>query len=284
MPTILRHFALFLLLACAAALSFAQTKTASIEIAAHITPTNGRAEPVRQFTLYVLTKSYADVVKEISAGDALPTREEFIDNLKCSKELKTWLKDHDVMDLTAPDTDKLITTDDIMDVPEFFDAYQRSNSGGVTAGLPKPKYKESDKDGNPDKYQKQKDEYLAAMRKFIDSHPSTVQGVELELAGVNPKLAWDKLQSDHKHKVAQFAPDTAQVKYLAGKAETDLEGRAFVSGLAPGNYWVSSLGMDANSGDRRLLWDVPVSVQAGQAAYIELSNLNGTDVRSVTNH
>ena len=282
MRTLLRCFATFLVLAGAAALSRAQAKPGAIDISAHITPTGARPEPVRQFTLYVLTKSYAEVVQEVSASDPLPTREEFIDKLKCSPELKKWLKDHDTMDLTAPDLDKVFTTDDIMNVPEFFDAYQRSNAGGVTAGLPKPKYKESEKESNPEKYQKQREEYLAATRKFIDSHPFTVQGMETELAGVNPKLQWDKLQADHKRKVAQLAPDTAQVKYLAGKADTDLDGRALISGLQPGKYWVTSLGMDATSGDRRLWWDVPVSVPAGQTAHVELSNLNASDARAAS--
>jgi len=278
MRTFFRCYAMVLALAGMGALSVAQTRSGAIDISAHITPTNAQSEPVRQFTLYVLTKSYADVVKEVSASDALPTRDEFIDKLKCSPELKKWLKAHDAMDLTSPDLDKVFTTDDIMEVPEFFDAYQRSNSGGVTAGLPKPKYHDSDRDANPDKYQKQKEEYLSATRKFIDTHPFTVQGMELELAGVNPKLQWDRIQSDHKHKVAKLAPDTAQVKYLAGKAETDLNGHAFVSNLAGGNYWLTSLGMDATSGDRRLLWDVAVTVPPGQTVHIELNNLNGTDV------
>lgn len=282
MRTLLRCSATFLGLACATALASAQAKPGAIDISAHVTPTGARSEPVRQFTLYVLTKSYAEVVQEVSASDPMPTREEFIDKLKCSPELKEWLKDHDVMDLTSPDIDKLFTTDDIMKVTEFFDAYQRSNAGGVTVGLPKPKYKESEKESNPDKYQKLREEYLAATRKFIDSHPVTVQGMETELAGVNPKLAWDKLQSDHKQKVARLAPDTAQVKYLAGKADTDLDGRALVTGLPPGKYWVTSLGMDATSGDRRLWWDVPVSLQAGQTAHVELSNLNATDARAAS--
>jgi len=282
MRTPLRHSAILSLLFCAAALASAQTRPGAIDISVHITPTGGRPEPIRQFTLYVLTRSYADVVKEVSAADPVPTREEFIDKLKCSPELKKWLRDHDVMDLTSPDLDKVFTTDDIMAVPEFFDAYQRSNSGGVTAGLPKPKYKEADKDANPEKYQKQREEYLAATRKFIDSHPSTVQGMETELAGVNPKLQWDRIQTDHRHKVAQLGPDTAQLKYLAGKADTDLDGHAHISGLAAGNYWVSSLGMDATSGDRRLVWDVPVSVQAGLTSHLELNNLNGTDPKSAS--
>ncbi|HTP67612.1 MAG TPA: hypothetical protein VMJ35_01795 [Dongiaceae bacterium] len=282
MRTLARFLVVLLTLHVAATLSLAQTKPGAIDITAHITPTGARPEPVRQFTIYVLTRSYADVVKEVSSSDPLPAREQFIDNLKCSKELKKWLKDHEVMDLTSPDLDKVITTDDIMNIPEFFEAYQRSNAGGVTAGIPKPKYHESDKESNPDKYQKQKDEFMSATRKFIDTHPFTVQGMELELTGVNPKLAWDRIQSDHRHKVAQLAPDTAQVKYLAGKAETDLDGRALITNLGAGNYWITSLGMDATSGDRRLLWDVAVSVLSGQTVHIELNNLNGTDARAAT--
>lgn len=260
-----------------AALLPAQSGPGSIDISARITPTGARPEPVRQFELYILTKSYADVVKEIEGQDVLPAREQFIDNQKFSPELKAWLKAHDLMDLTSPDLDQLLTPDDIMKVPEFLAAYQRSNSGGVTTGLPTPKYRESDKASHPEKYQKQLAEFLAATRRFMETHPSTVQGIELELAGVNPKLAWDRLHSDQKRRVARLAPDTAQVKYLAGKAETDLDGRALVTGLAPGNYWVSSLGMEAASGDRRLLWDVPVRVQPGQTSHLELSNLNASD-------
>jgi len=262
--------------------SLAAQGTGAIDLTVRITPTGAQPEPVRQFPFFVLTKSYADVVKEVEDQDVLPTRDKFIDNLKVSPELKTWLKAHDLLALTSPDLDKLLTTDDIMKVPEFFDAYQRSNSGGVTKGLPVPKYRDSDKKANPDKYQKQKEEYLTATRKFIDANPFTVQGIELELYAVNPGTAWNNLHVEHKRKVAQFAPDTAQVKYLAGKAQTDLDGHALISGLPPGNYWVSSLGMDASSGDRRLIWDVPATVQAGQVAHLDLSNLNASDVRRPT--
>lgn len=258
----------------------AQAGTGAIDISARITPTAARPEPVRQFELYVLTKSYADIVKEIEGQDVLPTRDQFIESQKFSPELKAWMKAHDLMDLTSPDLDQLLSTDDVMNVPEFQAAYQRSNSGGVTSGLPRPKFRESDKDSNPEKYQKQKEEFVAATRKFIQTHPATVQGIETELTAVNPKLAWDRLHTEQKRKVAQLAPDTAQVKYLAGKVETDLDGRAFVNGLPAGNYWVSSLSMEAASGDRRLLWDVPVRVQAGQTSHLELSNLNATDARS----
>jgi hypothetical protein len=251
----------------------------SIDLSARITPTGARSEPVRQFEFYVLTKSYADVVNEVASQDALPTRDEFINKLDCSPELKAWLKVHDIIDLTSPDSDQLFTVDDIMKVPEFFAAYNRSNAGGVTNGLPQPKYRDADKTANPDKYQKQKEDYLAAMRKFIETHPSTIQGMELELAAVNPKSTWDRLHIERKRKIAQLAPDTAQIKYLAGKAETDLDGHALITGLRPGTYWVSTLGMDAASGDRRMAWDVPVTVQAGAPTRVDLSNLNAADNR-----
>jgi hypothetical protein len=118
---------------------------------------------------------------------------------------------------------------------------------------------------------------MIAMKKFMDAHPGTISGMELELGAVNPKLAWDKLQYDHKNRVAQLSPDIAQSKYLVGKADTDLEGRALIIGLAPGNYWISSLGMDAASGDRHLRWDVPASIQASQTTRVNLTNINAID-------
>jgi hypothetical protein len=254
----------------------------AIDLSARITPTGAHPEPVRQFDFYVLTRSYADVVKEVESQDVLPTQDKYIEDLKCSPELKAWIKEHKQLDLASPDIDGVIKVDDIMKVPEFFDAYQRSNSGGVTKGLPQPKYKEADKTANPEKYKKQREEYLAATRKFIEANPFTISGIELELASINPKTAWDTMHVEHKRRVEQLAPDTAQVKYLAGKVETDLNGHAVVTGLRPGTYWVSTLGMDAASGDRRLLWDVPVTVQAGAATHVDLTNLNGTDMMHPT--
>jgi len=275
LPLLLVCCLFFLARVCAA-----QTSTGTLDVTVHITPTGARPEPVRQFTLYILTKSYADIVKEVEAGDVLPTREEFIDNLKCTPQLKKWLKAHDEMDLTMPDFDKLVTPIEIMEVPEFLAAYQRSNSGGVTNGMPIPRFREADREAHPEKYEKERQEYIKALKRFVETHPSTVTGMELELAGVNPKLQWDKLHSDHKKRIAQLAPDIAQTKYLAAKVDTDMDGRATVSGLAPGTYWVSSLNMDAASGDRRLNWDVAAKVQAAQATRLDLTNVNGIDAFS----
>jgi hypothetical protein len=260
--------------------SHAQNSSGSLDLTARITPTGARPEPVRQFTFYVLSKSYADITAEVDRQDKLPTRDEFISGLKVSAQLKTWLKNHDVMDLTQLDVDKLVTSEDIISIPEFLTAYQRSNSGGVTVGLPSPKFRESDKEANPEKYEKQRQDYMIAMKKFMDAHPGTISGMELELGAVNPKLAWDKLQYDHKIRVAQLAPEIAQSKFLIGKADTDLDGRALINGLAPGNYWISSLGMDAAEGDRHLRWDVPTSIQASQTTRLNLTNFNAIDVNA----
>jgi hypothetical protein len=256
--------------------------TGSLQVTARITPTAARPEPVRQFTLYLLSKSYVEVAKEVEAGDVVPPREQFIDELKISPELKQWLKSHDVLDLTMPGLDKVLTADDVIHVPEFLLAYQRSNSGGVTAGIPKPKYNDADKEDRPERYQKQKDEYYAALRKFIRSRPETMSGMELELDGVNPQRKWAKIESDHRKHVQHLAPDVAQTKYLVAKADTDLDGHATFSGVASGSYWISSLNLSADAGDTRVRWDVPVAVQSGQTARIELTNLNGTDARAPT--
>jgi len=260
----------------------AQSNSGALELTARITPTGARPEPVRQFMFYVLTRSYSEVVKEVEEKDPIPPRDQFIDSLKVSSELRAWLKGHDTLDLTQPDLDKLLTPEDILNVPEFLLAYQRSNSGGVTSGIPKPRYTDAEKTEHPEKYEKLKQEYLGSLRKFIRSRPETVSGVELELDGVNPQHKWATLQNDRRKRVQRVAPDVAQLKFLAAKAETDLEGHAAISGLAPGDYWISSLNLDANAGDMRVRWDVRVKIERGKTAHVELSNLNSIDARSST--
>jgi len=266
--------------ACAALLgSFTrgQSTAGSLELSARISPTAARPEPVRQFTFYVLTKSYSEIVKEVEAQNETPPREKFVESLKLSPELKEWLKAHDILDLTMPELDRLVTPDDIIHVPEFLLAYQRSNSGGVTAGIPKPKYADADKTAHPERYNKQLQEYYVALKKFIQTNPSTVSGIEMELTAVNPQEKWSQIQSEHRRRVLRLAPEFAQTKYLAAKADTDLDGHASVSGLAPGEYWLSTLNLDANAGDTRLGWDAPIAIRAGQTTRIELTNLNAVD-------
>ena len=273
------HFACGLLVASfsSAGAASAQTATGSLEFVARITPTAARPEPVRQFTFYILTKSYTAIVKEVEEKDPPPARDAFIDSLTVFPELRAWLKGHDTLDLTSPELDKLLTPDDLIKVKEFLEAYQRSNRGGVTSGLPRPKYREADRTEHPEKYEKLHQEYLNALMKFIRTHPETVSGVELELDAVNPQKKWAALLNERRRKVQRTAPDLAQIKFLAAKADTDLEGHGSVSGLAPGDYWISSLNLEAEAGDIRVHWDVPVTVEAGQTTRVELSNLNSTE-------
>jgi hypothetical protein len=273
-------FSLALLFAAAGAGTGVAQTAGTLNFTARITPTAARPEPVRQFTFYVLTKSYSDVVKEVEEQSPLPTRDKFVDELKLSPELKEWLKAHDVFDLTAPGFDRQLTADDIIHVPEFLLAYQRSNSGGVTHGLPLPKYHEADKTEKPDRYKKQVQEYHTALKKFIQSHPETVAGTELELVEVSPQRKWQQLQAEHKKRVVYLAPSVAQTKYLAAKADTDLDGAGSVASLPAGNYWISTLNLDANAGDVRLLWDVPVTIAPGQTVRVELTNVNAIDPHS----
>jgi len=280
MQTTPRRFLLVCLFLAFACRTYAQGGAGSLDIRAQIAPTGAKPEPVRQFTLYVLTKGYADVCKEISAQFPLADRDAFVRNLKISPELKDWLKHKEIIDLTAPETDKLISPDDVVDIPEFFAAYLRSNGGGVTHGLPVPKYKDSDQQSNPEKYEKLRQEYLTALRKFVMANPTTILGMETELGAVNPKSKWDNAQLEHNQKLSQLAPVLAQSKYLAVKGDTDLDGRLVFQGLPAGTYWVTSLGLDAVAGDRHILWDVPVSVQAGMTAHLELSNINGTGLNA----
>jgi hypothetical protein len=267
---------------CVAGAATAQTANGSLDFIARVSPTAARPEPVRQFTFYVLTKSYTDICKDVEAQDVPPDRQKFIDDLKVSPELKEWLKAHDVLDLTSPNLDKSLTPDEILHIPEFLLAYQRTNSGGVTNGIPKPKYVDADKTDHPDRYQKQHDQYFAALKKFIQAHPESISGMELELSGINPQAKWAQLQSERKRRVTRIAPEVAQTKYLVAQADTDLDGRASIANLPTGNYWISTLNLDAGAGDVRLKWDVPVTIQAGRSTRVELTNLNATDAHGST--
>src|ERR1700752_3412331 len=96
----MRNFLRFVLVLAASSFSLVSLasaqRTGAIDLSVRITATGAQPEPVRQFPLYVLTKSYAEVIKEVDAQDPLPTRDKFIDNLTVSPELKSWLKAHDL--------------------------------------------------------------------------------------------------------------------------------------------------------------------------------------------
>ena len=53
----------------------AQSANGGIDLTAHVAPTGARPEPVRQFTFFVLTKSYAEILKNVQEQEPPPSRE-----------------------------------------------------------------------------------------------------------------------------------------------------------------------------------------------------------------
>jgi hypothetical protein len=246
----------------------------SIEFTARVAPTGGQPEPVRQLTFYLLRKSLDDIRAEALQQAPAPDLDKFIDALSVSPELKDWMKKHHSVQLSGGDFTKILTPQDILDIPEFFKAYMAHNAAFRGIGFPEPKFKEKDRTANPEKYTAQKEEYEAAIRKFIARSPDTVQGMDLELITLNPYAKWESLESKQRQLLDARAFGLAQERYLVARTDTDLDGHGSFAGVAPGNYWIGMLGTEAISGDVRLHWDFPVTVRQGETARIELSNLN----------
>jgi hypothetical protein len=266
-------FAAALFLLATPAYLAAQSKS-RVEFTAQVSPTGGRPEPVRQMTFYLLSKSLDDVRTEALQLEPAPDLDKFTDGLTVSPELKKWMKKRRSLDLAGSDFTKSLTADEIMDVPEFYKAYMSRNSAFQGVGFPKPKFKEKDREANPEKYKQEKDEYSAAIRKFIGAVPESVNGIDVDLTEINPSVKWERILSSHKKRLESRIVELAQQRYLIGRADTDLEGRGSFAGLAPGAYWISMIGIEAISGDVHLRWNLPVSVRLGETTRVELTNLN----------
>lgn len=252
----------------------AAQSSARIEFTARVAPTGGQPEPVRQLTFYLLRKSIEDIRAEALQTAPAPDMDKFIDSLGASSELKTWMKKHHSVQLSGEEFTKGLTPEEILDVPEFFKAYMAHNAAFRGIGFPEPKFKEKDRTSNPEKYNAQKADYEAGIRKFIAGSPDTVKGMDLELIDVNPYAKWESVQGKQRQLLDTRAFQLAQERYLAAHTDTDLDGRGSFAGIAPGKYWIGMLGEEAISGDVRLHWDFPVTVLPGETAQVELSNLN----------
>lgn len=252
--------------------AWAQSPTGRVEIVAQVTPSVGRAEPALRLPCYLLRKSFADIRKEAEESEPKPDLEKFADGLDVSPELKAWIKRTKTAKLSGEEFLKLVTVDDLFGVPEFYDAYISENAGDV--GFPAPKYTDRDRVKNPEKYERQRKEYRELLRKFARNNPHTMAGIDIHLKDLDPGQHWAQEQSQRRQRVRHRALQFAQTKYLVAKTETDLEGRAALVNIPPGDYWLSSLEAEALASDIRLRWDTPVTVQAGRTTRIELSNLN----------
>ena len=251
--------------------------TGAIEFDARVTPTAARPEPVRLFTFYLLSKSYAEIADEAEAADAMPAREKFIEDLKVSSKLKEWMKRHETIDLASTEIEQMLTPDDVVDIPEFQDAYMTANTGGLAPGMPRPKYSEALKTSHPAKYERLRQQYITALKKFVAMNPGTLAGIEAYLDAVNPARGWNQLAAAHRNRMARRAPEIAQTRYLVAKTDTDLNGHGSLLNVPPGMYWLSTLNLNAAAADLRLRWNVEVTVQPGRTTRIELTNLNGTE-------
>lgn len=251
-----------------------------IEFEARVSPTGGQPEPVRQMPFYLLRKSFADIRAESMRSAPAPDLDKFVDKLEVTSELKAWMKKHHSVDLSGDEFTKSLTADEIVDIPEFFKAYMAHNAAYRGMGFPEPKFRAKDQKSDPEKYQAQKDQYDAAVRKFIAATPDSVKGMDLELVDLNPNSKWVSLENKYANSVDANALQIAQERYVVARTETDLDGHGSFSGLAAGNYWIGLLGPEAISGDVRQHWDLRVTVRQGETANVELSNFNA--VRSNT--
>ncbi len=233
------YLAMFTLLGGFPCRAQSASATGAIEFDARVTPTAARPEPVRLFTFYLLSKSYAEIADEAEAADAMPAREKFIEDLKVTSKLKEWMKRHETIDLASTEIEQMLTPDDVVDIPEFQDAYMTANTGGLAPGMPRPKYSEALKTSHPAKY--------------------------------------DQLAAAHRNRMARQAPEIAQTRYLVAKTDTDLNGHGSLLNVPPGMYWLSTLNLNAAAADLRLRWNVEVTVLPGRTTRIELTNLNGTE-------
>ena len=152
----------------------------TIEFTAQVTPSGGRPEPVRQMTFYALRTNLADIRLEALRTHPAPDLDSFVDGLSCSAELKMWMKTNRRVQLAGPEFTRNLKPGDIVEVPEFFDAYMARNAGFEGVGFPKPKFRKKDRAANPEKYKQQKEEYREALRKFVAASPNTVQGIDAD--------------------------------------------------------------------------------------------------------
>ena len=258
----------------------AAQSTGSVEFQARVAPTGGLPDPVRQLTFYLMRKSLEEIRAEALQSVPPPDLDKFVDGLEVSPELKTWMKKHHSVQLSGEEFTKSLTPEDIVSISEFFKAYMSHNAAYRGMGFPEPKFKEKDRKANPEKYQDQKDQYEASVRKFIGAMPDSVKGMDLELVDLNPNAKWLSLGNKHAKLAEANALQVAQERYVVARTETDLDGRGSFSNIPPGNYWIGMFGAEAISGDVRQHWDLRVTVHQGETTSIELSNFNA--VRSNT--
>jgi|SRR5579872_6669889 len=258
------RISILLFAALAAIATPAAAQNGSIEFVARVAPSGGVQEPVRGFPFFLLSKSFVQISKEVDAADPKPDMNAYIDKLDVSPEMKAWMKKHHWMQLAGEDFIHQLTPDDILGVPEFRKAYMERNASDKDVAFPKPKFKPSDAQKNPEKFQRLSKEYTDAVKKYIEQNPDSVDGIDLGLTDIDPYPKWQSLLGRRAPELHRRALDLAQSKYLVAQTQTDLQGQGFLHNIPPGTYWISTLDVTADVGDARPRWDVPVTIAPGQ--------------------
>ncbi len=265
--------ALAILLLVFSHFSLAQSN-GSVVFTVRLTPSSGVAEPVRGLPFYLLRKSFADIQREAETSQPKPDMDKFIDSLSVSPKLKAWMKKNHTVRLAGDEFANNLTADAILTVPEFWKAYDRLNIGNSKFGYPVAKYTEREKAKNPAKYQREVDDFHSRITHYIETHPDSKDGMDSELASIDPSARWMNMEEARRSAVRSMALDLAQSRYLVAQAQTDLNGRGQLANVAPGNYWLTCLNVYAEVGDTRAKWDVPIAVRTGTPTQLILSNYN----------
>jgi hypothetical protein len=258
----------------------ANSQTGSIQFDARIRASAGIDEPVRQVNFYLLRKSYSDIEAEAKATVPPTKMNDFIDKLDVSKELKAWMKKNQCVHFSGEAFLQLIKPDDVIEVPEFYDAYLDRMQGDQTVVFPQPKYKAADKEKDPAKYDAQVKDYKKQVKAFFIANPTSIQGLDLSMEDVDPGHKWDVLVAKNKGALDRETTILAEGKYLVARTQTDLDGRGYFRQIPAGTYWLSSLDVESLAGEERERWDTPVAVTPSHETYVLLSNINA--VQSAT--
>lgn len=257
----------------------AQDQTGSVAFTVEITPSAGIAEPVRGLPVALLRKSFESILAEAQGNFPKPDLDEFIDTLKFSKELIAWMHKNHTVTLTGDEFAKNLTPQEIIKIPEFWQAYFEINAGSRAFGFPLPKYDARDQTRNPAKYQREVDDYHARVTKYILQNPNSKDEMDQELSSIDPSHQWKDKTGERSNAVHRTALDWAQSRYLIAQVQTNLNGRAEFTGLPAGTFWISTLDIYGQAGDTREKWDTPVSVRAGAATEVSLSNYNAVPAK-----
>ncbi|HVB07304.1 MAG TPA: hypothetical protein VNF00_00030, partial [Candidatus Acidoferrales bacterium] len=191
-----------------------------------------------------------------------------------------WMKKHHTVTLTGEDFQKSLTADDILNVPEFWKAYQVDNRSSNGGGLPSRKYKEKDRTRNPEKYKREVAEYHEKVRKYLAATPDSKEVMDAGLQSIDQGPRWADMVAARAKNVKTMALDLAQSRYMVAQTQTNMDGRGEFNGVAPGAYWISSLNIEGQVGDTLEKWDVAVAVRPAATTQAMLSNFNAVPAKS----